>query len=200
MSKNYLKDVNNLVDNKKSNYYEINKKNRNYWNSRSESCSCRVREKDLENNAIQFAMNVRAYLLNEDELFQRELDKTIEKILQSDQQQLRMYARALFPNQSIEFIDKNIGLIIGSLIDEQIAEALDLKEVVSCRLLGYEKELFFLKCYVQSGKPALMLRCLYHLNYDHSKFIEEVESDGCGIGHLEKGLDFNSYLYKVDFL
>ena len=196
LSKDYIKEVNSLVDNKKSKFYEINKRKRNYWNSRSESISCRVRDKNPETNAVQFAMNVRAYLLHEDIRFDIEVRKMMEEIIKRDQHQLRVHAQALFPNESKEFIEKNIGLIIGSLTEEEKANALDLKYVVSCRLLGYEKELFFLKCYAYI-KPALMLRCLYHLKYDHSGFIEEIEFEG--LGCLKKGINFDIYLDKVSF-
>ena len=46
--------------------------------------------------------------------------------------------------------------------------------------------------------PAFMLRCLYHLDYSHTKFKEEIESEE--LGSLEKGLDFNYYLEKLRFL
>lgn len=198
MSVNYLKSVNNIVDKKTSEYYRINKKKRNFWHSRSESISCRVRNKDSKINATQFATNIRAYLLNEDERFNGELNKSIEERIKSDQHQLRMYVYSLFPNESREILDKKIGLIIGSLSDEEIREALNLKEVVSCRLLGYEKELFYLKCYSFGILPAFMLRCLYHLSYSHSKFKEEIESEE--LGDLEKGIHFDCYLNKVRFL
>ena len=198
MSVNYLKIVNNLVDNVNSKYYGINKLKRNYWHCRSESISCRVRNKDAEIHAIQFAMNVRVFLLNEDKTFNIELNQTIEKIIKSDQHQLRMYAYSIFPNQSDAILDKNIGLIINSLTDEQIKDALDLKDVVSCRLLGYEKELFYLKCYLFPITPAFMLRCLYHLKYSHSKLEERIESEG--LGDLKTGLDFDWYLDVVRFL
>ncbi len=198
MSVNYLKIVNNIVDKETSEHYKINKKKRNYWHSRSESISCRVRNKDSKINATHFATNIRAYLLNEDERFNAELNKSIEQIIKDDRHQLRMYAYSKFPNESIEILDKNIGLIIGSLTDEEIRDALDLKEVVSCRLLGYEKELFYLKCYSFPILPAFMLRCLYHLIYSHSKFKEEIESEE--LGDLEKGLHFDCYLDKVRFL
>ena len=195
MSKNYLKDVHNIVDNERSKYYEINKKKRNYWNSRSESISCRVRDYSSKNRASEFAMNVRAYLLNEDKKFETVLDRTIKIIMESDYEQIRRYASSLLENDTD---DIKIGLIASNLTKEQIAEALDLKFVVSCRLLGYEKELLFLKCYVTSIKPALMLRCLYHLEYNHSKFIEEQDFEG--MGSIEKGLSFDLYLNRISFL
>jgi len=198
LSVNYLKSVNNIVDNEKSEYYRIYKRKRHFWHSRSESFSCRVRNKNPIINATSFAMNIRAYLLNEDERFNTELNKTMEKIIKSDEHQLRMYAYSKFPKQSREIIDKKMGIIIGSLMDEEIREALDLKEVVSCRLLGYEKELFYLKCYSSSILPAFMLRCLYHLTYSHSKFKEEIESEE--LGDLEKDLHFDYYLKKLRFL
>lgn len=196
MSKNYLKDVHNIVDNERSKYYEINKKKRNYWNSRSESISCRVRDYSSKNRASEFAMNVRAYLLNEDKRFEIVLDRTIKSVMESDYEQIRRYASSLLESEDID--DKRIGLIASYLTEEQIAEALDLKFVVSCRLLGYEKELLFLKCYVTSIKPALMLRCLYHLEYNHSKFIEDQDFEG--IGSIEKGLSFDLYLNRISFL
>ena len=198
MSVDYLKVVNNIVDKEKSEYYRINKKRRNFWHSRSESISCRVRNKNPRITAISFAMNVRAYILNEDERFNTELNKKTEQIIKSDEHQLRMYVYSMFPNKSKETLNKDIGLIIGSLLDEEIRGALNLEHVVSCRLLGYEKELIYLKCYSLWILPVFMLRCLYHLDYSHAKFIEEIESEE--FGSLEKGLDFDYYLKKVRFL
>ena len=198
LSVNYLKIVNNIVDKEKSEYYALNKRKRHFWHSKSESISCRVRNKNPRINAISFAMNIRAYLINEDERFNTELSKTIDQIIKNDRHQLRIYAYSKFPDHSRETLDKNIGLIIGSLTDEEIREALNLKEIVSCRLLGYEKELFYLKCYSLWILPVFMLRCLYHLDYSHDKFIEGIEYEE--LGDLEKGLDFNYYLNKVKFL
>ena len=198
MSKNFIKDVDSIVDKKKSRFYIINKRRRNYWHSRSESISCRVRDKNPEGNAVKFAMNVRAYLLNEDKEFEIQVSQMMQEVIKWDQHQLRLHAQSLYPNESKEFINKNIGLIIGSLTEEEIGSALDLKYVVSCRLLGYEKELFFLKSYLYVA-PAMMLRCLYHLKYDHSDYIEEIEFEG-GLGCLKKGLTFQLYLDKIRFL
>lgn len=198
MSVNYLKNVDNVVDKEKSEYYKINKRKRHFWHSRSESISCRVRDKNPKCNATSFAMNIRAFLINEDKSFNIELNKTMDKIKKNDEHQIRMYVYSKFPEHSRETLSKKMGLIIGSLTDEEIREALNMKEVVSCRLLGYEKELFFLKCYTNFGLPVFMLRCLYHLDYSHAEFKEEIESEE--LGSLEKGLDFDCYLNKVKFL
>ena len=92
-------------------------------------------------------------------------------------------------------MDKNIGLFVKSLTENEVREALNLREVVSCRLIGYEKELFYLKCYTFGILPVFMLRVLYHTKYSHLKLKKLMEDDDS----LYKGVDFGEYLNKINF-
>ena len=166
--------VDNIVDKEKSEFYFINKKKRNFWHSKSQSISCRVREKNNFNIAPGIAKNIRAFLLNEDDKFKSYFYETMKEINRKDQEEIQKYVISLVqfkhPSLSKEEILKNIGLYIGSLDEYAIKDALKLDEVVSCRLLGYEKELFYLKCYTYSFLPVFVMRCLYHtksVSYTH---------------------------------
>lgn len=64
-----------------------------------------------------------------------------------------------------------------------ILSILELDYVVSTKLLGYYKELFFLKCYYNDRNPQVVLRTLYHLDtnidwlpeeYDKENYREEI--------------------------
>jgi len=194
MSKRILDFVNNIVDKEESEYYLLNKRNRHFWHSRSTPISCRVRNKNEFNKAPDMALNVRAFLLKEEKYFEKVTIAVMGYLHKEDMKQIRSYIGAKFPNASKGYIDKNIGLMVMSLSEEEKRGALELNEVVSCRLLGYEKELFYLKCYTIGILPVFMLRVLYHTKYSHLK-LKLMEDDDS----LYKGLDFNYYLDKIHF-
>lgn len=196
MSKKFLEVVNNVVDNEDSEYYLINKRKRHFWHSKSVTISCRVRNKNEFNKAPDMALNIRAFLLNEEKYFMRIIGAVMRYINKEDQKQLRSYIVAKFPNASKEYIDKNIGLMVMSLSEEERKGALGLNQIVSCRLLGYEKELIYLKCYTLGILPVYMLRVLYHTKYSHLKLKKMWEYDE----PLYKGLDFEIYLDRVKFM
>ena len=114
---------------------------------------------------------------------------------EEDRKQFRSYIASRNPNTSKKELDKNIGLLIMSLTENEVREALNLHEVVSCRLLGYEKELFYLKCYTFGILPVFMLRVLYHTKYSHLKLKKLMEYNDS----LYKGIDFKNYLNKIRF-
>ena len=118
--------------------------------------------------------------------------------------QLRNYVYSLFPDTQKEELDKKMGVIIMSLPEEEVKSALRLVQVVSCRLLGYEKELIFLKSYKMGILPAFLLRCLYHTEYDHLEFIKYVEETkeelSLEVCDSYKGIDFSLYLENLRFL
>jgi len=204
MSQKILQDVDNFVDNKLSEYYYYNKRKRHFWHSRSITISCRVRDKNNFNHAPEMAINIRAYLLKYEYKFLKEVWNIEGKLQEEDREQLRNYVYSLFPNTPKEELDKKMGVIIMSLPEEEVKGALELNHVVSCRLLGYEKELIFLKSYKIGILPAFLLRSLYHTNYDHINFIREIEGIKKELG-LEvcdpyKGIDFSLYLEKIKFI
>jgi len=128
------------------------------------------------------------------------------KITAEDQQELRNYVYSLFEAYTEERkaeIDKKMGVYIGSLSEKELKGALNLENVVSCRLLGYEKELFYLKCFSWGILPVFMLRVLYHTKYAHLKLKKELEldkEDGYDLTNPYKGLEFEFYLDKIKFL
>lgn len=195
MSKRILDFVSNIVDNDESEYYLINKRKRHFWHSRSTTISCRVRNKNDFNNAPGMALNIRAFLLKEEKYFEKVIAAVMGYLHREDMKQIRMYIEAKFPEKSKKEIDKDIGLMVMSLSENEIREALGLHEVVSCRLLGYEKELFYLKCYTIKILPVFMLRVLYHTKYSHLKLKRLMQFDDS----LNKGLDFELYLDKIHF-
>ncbi|MFX1478318.1 MAG: hypothetical protein ACFFCI_09305 [Promethearchaeota archaeon] len=203
MSQKIVHNINNVVDKEKSEYYYINKRKRMFWHSKSISLSCRVREKNSFNDGPALAMNVRAFLLNEGRFFEKIWSSVWERIVEADQQQLRNYVYLKFREYRKEELDKKMGLIILSLEDDEKKAALNLEHVISCRLLGYEKEFFYLKCYRLRIVPVFMLRILYHTKYYHlklRKWLGYQQKDGYELTDLSKGLEFEFYLDKIKFL
>jgi len=171
LSIEFFRMINNIVDNQESEYYFVNKKRRYFWHSRPISISCKVREKNNFNDANNFRNNIRAFLLNEDNNFFKELSKTWEKVIQSDYDLLREFVKDLYPK--IE--EKKIGIVLMNMDPLEKKRALGLEIVVTCRILGYENEFFYLYCYWLCLLPVLMLRVLYHTDYCHPEQIEEIE-------------------------
>ncbi len=196
MSKRILEVVNNIVDKDDSEYYIINKRKRHFWHSRSTTISCRVRNKNDFNIAPDMALNIRAFLLNEEKYFEKVIAAVMKYLNQEDRKQFRSYIASRNPNISKKELDKNMGLLVRDLTENEIREALNLHEVISCRLLGYEKELFYLKCYYIGILPVFLLRVLYHTKYSHLKLKKLMEYDDS----LNKGIDFDYYLEKIRFL
>ena len=195
MSKRILEFVNNIVDKENAEYYIINKRKRHFWHSRSITISCRVRNKNDFNIAPDMALNIRAFLLNEEKYFEKVISAVMRYLNEEDMKQFRSCFASRNPNASKKELDKNIGLFVMSLTENEVREILNLHEVVSCRLLGYEKELFYLKCYTFGILPVFMLRVLYHTKYSHLKLKRLIEDDNS----LYKGLDFDYYLDKIHF-
>ncbi|KKK45911.1 hypothetical protein LCGC14_1079570 [marine sediment metagenome] len=196
MSKRILEFVNNIVDKDDSEYYFINKRKRHFWHSRSTTISCRVRNKNSFNKAPDMALNIRAFLLNEEKYFEKVISAVIKYLHEEDMKQFRNYIASRNSNTSKKDLDKNIGLLVMSLTENEMREALNLHEVISCRLLGYEKELFYLKCYTFGILPVFLLRVLYHTKYSHLKLKKLMEYNDS----LFKGLGFDYYLNKIRFL
>ncbi len=196
MSKRILEVVNNIVDKDDSEYYLFNKRKRHFWHSRSTTISCRVRNKNEFNKASEMALNIRAFLLNEEKYFNRIISAVMRYLNEEDRKQFRRYIYSRNPDASKKEMDKNIGLLVMSLTENEVREALNLHEVVSCRLIGYEKELFYLKCYSIGILPVFMLRVLYHTKYSHLKLKKLMEYDDS----LYKGLEFNYNLNRIRFI
>lgn len=194
MSKYFFENVDNIVDKEVSEYYFINKRKRQFWHSKSTTISCRVREKNDFNKAKEMALNIRAFLLNEEKFFLKKIVAVMRYINQKDAKEIRKFVYSRFSNISKNELKEKMGLIVGSLSEEEIKCALNLEHVVSCRLLGYEKELFFLKCYTWRILPAYVLRVLYHTRHSHlklRKLFDEI--------NLNKGIELEEYLVRIQF-
>lgn len=202
MSQKILQEINNIVDNQLSDYYYYNKRKRHFWHSKSVTVSCRVRDKNNFNNARDMSINIRSFLLKNDESFLEKVWSMAKQIQKKNRDQLKNYVYSLYPDTSKEELDKKMGIIIMNLPEEEIKVGLNLRYVVSCKLLGYEKEFFFLKCYKMGIWPSFILRCLYHTEYLHSKFEKELEglSEEYKLTNPYKGLEFNFYLDKIKFV
>lgn len=206
MSQKIVQDINNLVDKEKSDYYWINKRKRLFWHSKSVTISCRVRNKNNYNKSPEMALNIRAFLLGEEKYFTKKFITVMRRLNEEDQQQLRNYVYSRYNAYTEERkteLDKKMGLIIGSLEKDELKGALNLDKIVSSRLLGYEKEFFYLKCYSWGILPVFMLRVLYHTKYSHLKLKKRLyldKEDGYELTDPYKGLEFEFYLDKIRFL
>ncbi len=194
MSKEILQDVDNIVDHIKSEYYFVNKTRRLFWHSKSVTISTRDREKNDFNKAPDISLNIRAFLLNNEKYFLKQIGVVSKKIRAQDEEHLRLYVYGRYPDHSREVLDSKMGLIIRGLSQEEIREAMNLDEVISCRLLGYEKELFYLKCYSWRLLPVFVMRILYNTKCSHLKLFHLYEKE-----QLMRGLDFEEYLERIKF-
>jgi len=194
MSKRFLEFVNNLVDKEDSEHYVINKRRRDFWHSRSTTFSFRVRDKNDFNTSKEIAFNIREFLLGDNELFFDEVAKVGYQLREADGQQFRDYIYSSNPLKSKEELDKKIGLLILALTDEQKKGILHLEHVITCRILGYEKELFYLKCYCKGLLPVFMGRVLYHTRFNHLEYSEDLPED------FEEGIDISMYLDRIKFI
>ena len=199
LSKWEVEFINNIVDNELSEFYVINKRYRHFWHARSVTISCRVRDKNSFNTAPEIAQNIRAYLLGEDDQFLKEVSETADRVQTSDMKQLEQFAISFARKQGMDEQEakKNIGLIIMGIPKEELKGALALENVVSCRLLGYEKEFFYLKCYSVGMLPVYIMRVLYHTKYDH-RAQSQIQWEEY-YQELEEKIDFNEYVERIKF-
>ena len=182
--------VNKIVDDPESEYYHINKNRRFFWHSRSITISCKVRNKNTYNTAPEFAANIRAYIMKEEKYFLKIAATVLKKLREKDREVMK---------KALESIS------VGQISKKLAKAALGLDNTVSCRLLGYEVELFYLKCYNLGDDPAFMLRVLYHTRYAHlklKKILERIAETNPEeeVYDLKRGVDFSLYLDKIRFL
>lgn len=136
-----------------------NKRHRNYWHYREQTISCRVRNK-RENRFKVFKENIVHYLYNKNLV---ELDRMWTVLSHEDYDVLQ---RAL----GFTSVRKNkretfaLAMLVRDISKSDLMGHLQLNEVVSTRVLGYYKEIFFLKCYLNYRHPQIVLRCLYHMD------------------------------------
>jgi hypothetical protein len=142
-------------------YFFVEKHNervRNFWHDRLTTISCRV-ESTIKGAARPFGLNIVALLYNE---------------CLAD---LRQKARNLY-QRDYNLIQRTFGLDRANLSNhEQYLKALEIRDLTksevwstlgliyigSARILGFHKELFYLKCLVNDLNPQFILRCLYFM-------------------------------------
>jgi len=141
-----------------------NFKRRNYLHFRDEAASCRVRPKEKQNALKQqktLSKPLRHYirgLLNEDSqvigLFVAEYPQMIREdylflIGIKDQETLE----ALPPQHSF-----HLSQIVHYMSRAEVIRRLGLSKVVATKLIGYEKEIFWLQCLGSYIQPVVVLR------------------------------------------
>ncbi len=188
--------IEGLVGKVTSDFYYISGKKKYFWQSTSEEISCRVRNKNHFNKEYDVLTNVRAFLLDEDKRFFNSIKITMQVLKEKDRKQVEQYILSVEKIESglkEEQIKENIGVYAMNFPEDELKSALDLKYVISCTILGYEKEFFKLKCYSLGYLPDFILRALYHTKYDHSEF--GIKSDI----KLTEPLELEYMLKKITF-
>lgn len=190
MSTKIVDWINNRVDKEDSQYYNINKRRRDFWYSKSTTISCRIRDENDNINASGITKNIRLFLLDYDEDFKNRFLDAMNLVDQKDTQQTINYLKVRFSDKEEEYIRENIGLLMMCIPEEEKGYILNLNKVISCRLLGYEKEFFFLKCYYLHHYPVYIMRVLYHTNSEDI-FLEDEDVEY---------IDFDKLLETIQFI
>jgi hypothetical protein len=141
-----------------------NERHKNFWNKNDYTISCRVRF-TKNNNSQNFRNNIIRFLYNENK---PETQNLIDEIQKEDSQ---IFAKKLgfdkFENRELSNPEKHkqylLAQFASSLDKFSIIKVLGLENVVSVRIKGYYKELFFLKCIFNDLYIPLTLRALYKL-------------------------------------
>ncbi|MBY9005352.1 MAG: hypothetical protein KGD63_01185 [Candidatus Lokiarchaeota archaeon] len=196
MSNNKDNRINNIVEKVTSDFYFISGKKRYFWQSTSESISCRVRNKNQFNKEFDIVANIRAFLLDDNKEFLLKINDIMKELRLKDKKQLEQYIVSIEKSQSKlteQQIKNNIGVYAMNYPIDELKAALDLKEIISCKIFGYEKEFFNLKCYSLGILPGFVLRTLYHMKYDHSKYEKSNKIK------LNEPLELEKMLKKISF-
>ncbi|MBN1216043.1 MAG: hypothetical protein JXA99_11470 [Candidatus Lokiarchaeota archaeon] len=179
-----------------SDFYFISGKKKYFWQSTAEIISCRVRDKNHFNNESNIIMNLRAFLLDEDKEFLNELNNTMKRLRLKDKEQLENYIISAEKAQSkltTAQIKSNLGIYAMNYPEEELKTSVDLKHIISCKIYGYEKEFFNLKCYSLGILPDFVLRSLYHTKFNHSKYEKKKQIK------LIEPLELEKMLKKISF-
>lgn len=156
----------NGIEDPESEYFLINSIRREFFHKNSTTISCRTRGK--KNHAEQFRANIRLFILD-DKAFKMAYNITSSAIKTEDESLLRTAALHYFDKRKDEDLKPEIFYNwIGTLSKAEIKGILQLDDIASTRLLGYEKEFFYLKCYITGVKPWEALRICYHVIMDEN--------------------------------
>lgn len=134
-------------------FFNENSRNRIFWNSKPAVISCRIRQKSAFNTAAEFASNIRAFLLD-DPVAKVLFIETSNKLAKADKDILEQFKG--------DFTDK-----------KAVMTALGLFMTHSCKLVGYEVEFFYLKCFIECEKPYWVARVCYHCKYEAPEWSKE---------------------------
>ncbi|MFX1258660.1 MAG: hypothetical protein ACFFAN_12430, partial [Promethearchaeota archaeon] len=154
-----------------------NERKRSYWNNKSQTISCRVRF-TKNHNATRFRRNIIDFLYN----YNLEDLKLI--VIKVNEEDYNIFQKVLgfdkFQGRDLSNEEKRrqfaLAMKARDLNTDEVFGFLNLNKVVSTRIKGYYKELFYLKCYTNYFHPGHLLRCLYRWeNNDHTE-IEEITS------------------------
>jgi len=196
MSKKKDNPIEDIVKNVTFDFYYISKKKKYFWQSSTESISFRIRDKNQFNKNPEIVINIRAFLLSKDKIFFDFFYKTVEEIQERDRKQLERYIISVVKSETSlneKRIRENIGIYAINFPEDELKAALDLEDIISCRIFGYEKEFFNLKCYSLGYLPNFIVRVLYHMKYDHSEFERSNKIK------LNKPLKLEYMLKKISF-
>lgn len=145
-------------------YIDIaNFKKRNYAHFRMETLSCKVREEEkYEANYRHFNLSkpladyIRGWLL---------YDETIKKLCREEFPRMNEEDYSMLTGLSKEILDKLpprkqflYSQMVHYMDRSEVKTALALTKVVSTRLRGYEKEIFWLRCLAVGILPVVVLR------------------------------------------
>jgi len=141
-----------------------NERVRSYWHEKMQSISCRVRI-TKKGNAPNFRKNIIHYLYNRN---YDELKKVQEKLNKEDWNLIQKkfgfdQLKFIEDEQKRKKIQFETSQIVRVLTVPEVIQNLELNHVVSVKISGYLKELFFLRCFIYSNHTQFTLRSLYHL-------------------------------------
>jgi hypothetical protein len=174
-------------------FYHANRRRRQYVNIRSVSYSCRTREK-CANKSGEFASNMRAFLVGDPgfiqaltqkskELSDNDYEALFNSVLRLEFSMSRA-AYELMSDDRKKSIRATAAQFIAILTEEEFVEFMGLHVIASCKVRGYEKELFILKCLSRGLEPYWIARCCYHVSWPKSRAIP---------------VDFDSVIRSISF-
>lgn len=184
------------LENEDSRYYHANKERRSFLHVRLVSFSCRTRERS-SNHSREMASNIRAFLLDDpgfNDVFKEKSADLVERDRRYAFEQAYLQAGgdiAAFDHMTADQQENErarIATYILSLDASEKMDALGLDTIVSCKLRGYEKELFVLKAWIAGIPPYWVGRVCYHVIFT-ARYTDPIEFDD-----LKKKLEWKGSL------
>ena len=157
-------------------YFAMNSQNRVHFCSKVGAITCKIRDKSTINTAREFAWNIRAFL-DDDPAFMEVYHRTARALRDDDTKFLLRHVNC--PGDVIDawFADRMTGdqkkiigkyfAAIGYLEKTQVMDVLQLVKSHTCKVIVYELEFFYLKCFLQGYKTYFVPRVCYHAPHPH---------------------------------